>query len=441
MNFNFLKSIEIGKKYFGKLDVEAMHKHLIETKLFLCNNEKLYIYVAIQGRYLLIPNNSEWIAISYFFSDKINLSISTRQRTELISRLKNTASIQCSDDFFFKEKDVINLKNGVLNFMNKDICEKCMKWGFDYELNVRYMENSSLDMAPNFAKFCNTSLEGDRQKIKLLLQIIGYLCSPLMDAKKCFIILGAPNSGKSVILKFIETIFGIENISHIQMEKLNDKFAAGILSQKRLNICGELSGKVLRDFEFFKMLVGNDGLYGQFKHRDGFAFKNRCKLLFAGNMLPPLKNEDISSAFVDRLVILNFSKSISPEERDYKLLEKLIDERDVIFSLAIGTLSGLIENNYIFAQPEDSKIILEDYSFQQNHIEYFIKENCIIQRDKRIHTKILYEAYEKFCKDNAICPISQILFSQKISSLSGVSSERFRLNGNNLRGFRGIGLL
>ncbi len=441
MDLSFLRSIEIGKKYFGKLEVEAMHKHLIETKLFLCCGEKLYIYVPIKGQYLLIPNNNEWLAISYFFSEKINLSISTRQRTELISRLKNTASIHCSEEYFLEQKDYINLKNGVLNFMNAQIYEKGMEWGFDYQLNVRYIDDTSLDMAPNFVKFCNTSLGGDETKIKLLLQIIGYVCSPLTEAKKCFILLGCPNSGKSVILKFIEEMFGKENISNIPLEKLSDKFSAAILSQKLLNICGELSGKVLRNFEFFKMLVGNDNLFGQFKHKDGFAFKNRCKLLFAGNMLPPIKNEDISTAFIDRLLILNFSNTIPQQARDYKLIDKLETEKDIIFSLAIDTLSELVENNYIFEQPNDSKIIIEDYAFQQNHIDFFVNEKCVIDSNKKTHSKILYVAYQEFCKNNLVEPISQGLFSQKIASLPNVSSSRFRINGDNQRGFKGIDLL
>ena len=59
----------------------------------------------------------------------------------------------------------------------------------------------------------------------------------------------------------------------------------------------------------------------------------------------------------------------------------------------------------------------------------------------KTHSSILYDAYKKFCIENAISPISLNLFSQKIASLNGVKNGKFRLYGSNpARGFYGIGL-
>lgn len=164
-------------------------------------------------------------------------------------------------------------------------------------------------------------------------------------------------------------------------------------------------------------------------------------MLYAGNILPPIKNEDISTAFVDRLTVLKFSHSIPKEERIYDLFEKLKNEADDIFSLAINTITELIKNKYDFTTPQDSIELLNDYSFQQTNIDIFINERCSFGESLKTHSATLYELYKKFCTENAICPISQNLFSQKIGSIKGVTNGRFRINGGNpARGFYGISI-
>lgn len=306
-------------------------------------------------------------------------------------------------------------------------------------MNVKYISDLSRVKTPYFDKFCATSLDDSTDKRQLLLQIIGYLCTPLMKAKKCFIFLGEPNSGKSLMILIIEYMFGKSLISNIQLENLGNRFSSGILSTKRLNVCAELSAHPLKNIELFKLIVGGDTLSGEFKGRDVFQFENRCKLLYAGNVLPPVKNEDISTAFVDRLTVLKFSHSIPREERIYNLDEKLKDEADAIFTLAINSVAKLIENQFEFVVPQDSADLLKDYSFQQTNIDTFVEEWCELGEELKTHSATLYTFYKRFCVDNAIQPISQNLFSQKIGSVKGVTNGRFRLNGGNpMRGFCGI---
>lgn len=441
MDLYFCKNLEDKQVYHGKFDLTVLYEHILKQGLICCSNNSIYFYYHNEGRYILIEKQNEWHVLSYFFSRDICYAISPRQVDELIARIKNTASIQVDIDKFNFCNDLINVRNGVLNYKTKVLLPKSLEFLFTYQLNVEYIFNEKNIKAPYFFKFCETSLDNDEQKKLLLLQIIGYLCTPLMNAKKCFIFLGAPNSGKSLIIHLIEYMFGKELISNIQLENLGNRFSSGVLSLKRLNVCAELSAHPLKNIELFKLIVGGDTLSGEFKGRDVFQFKNKCKLLYAGNMLPPIKNEDISTAFVDRLTVLIFSHSIPREERIYNLDEKLKTEVDAIFTLSIQTIAGLIDNNFDFVMPKDSADLLSDYSFQQTNIDTFIYEWCEIREDVKIHSAELYNFYQRFCKENAIHPISQNLFSQKIGSITGVSNGRFRLNGGKpIRGFYGIAL-
>lgn len=441
MNVNLKKKISKNQIYDGPLIVSKMFEHLLRQKVIYCSRGRIYFYYEDENRYVLIEKQCEWHIISLFFSKEIRVCIPTDLISEILKRLKFCASIQfCVDDFNYRE-DLINVKNGALEYRTGKLLEKNRNYKFTYQLNVNYIHEANIDDAPSFKKFCETSLQGDETKIELLLQFIGYILSPLICAKKALVLLGEPNSGKSLILHFIEFILGSEFISNISLENLNKRFKTAVLSTKLLNICGELSAKPLKDIEVFKMVVGGDTLSGEFKGKDEFEFKNRCKLLFAGNILPPIKNEDISTAFVDRLAILRFNYSIPEILRNRNLAQELESEADVIFSLSVKALNRLIDNNFIFNVPDDTKNLLTGYSFQQTNIDVFIKDWCVIDGKLKIHSSTLYAAYKKFCEENAIMPISQNLFSQKVASVSGVKNGKFRLCGSNpTRGFYGIGL-
>lgn len=441
MDLYFCKKLDFEQIYRGSYDLDAMYEHIINQELLYCCNERLYFYYHEEGRYIQIEKQNEWHVISHMFSFNLRKAITPKHAADLVSRIKNTASIQVHIDKFNNCNDLINLHNGVLNYKTYQLFDKSPDYMFTYQLNVSYIQDERNIDAPNFFKFCDTSLDGDEQKIKLLLKIIAYLCTPLMNAKKCFILLGEPNSGKSLIIHLIEYIFGKELISNISLENLGNRFSSGVLSSKRLNVCAELSARPLKNIETFKLIVGGDTLSGEFKGRDVFRFENRCKLLYAGNILPPIKNEDISTAFVDRLTILNFSHSIPKKERIYNLDEKLKKEADDIFSLSINTIADLINNQFDFTVPRDSQELLNDYSFQQTNIDTFIDERCELNDTLKIHSAVLYSAYKDFCEENAIHPISPNLFSQKIGSVKGITNGRFRINGSNpARGFYGISI-
>ncbi len=390
---------------------------------------------------MLIDKAHEWHVLSLFFSEEIQLKILPDDVSDLIKRLKYTSSIQRNIDDFNSDTSLINVKNGVLHYPSKKLISHDPNHLFNYQLDVSYLPNVRIEQAPFFKMFCETSLNNDKQKIKLLLTIIGYLCSMLMCAKKCFILLGEANSGKSMLCHLIEFMVGETNTAHIPLENLGNRFSTSILSTKRLNICGELSATPLKNIETFKLIVGGDELSAEFKCKDVFQFKNRCKLLYAGNVLPPIKNEDTSTAFIDRLTVLRFTRSIPEEERIRNMYEQLTAEADVIFSLSIDALNDLCKNNFIFDCPSDTRELLEDYAFQQTNIDRFIKERCMLGGDYKIYSSDLYQAYKAFCADNVIKPFSHIMFSQRVGSISGISNRTIRMKGGiSARGFWGIAL-
>ncbi len=439
----FIQKEDFINTYKGRYDPAVMYAYVIEQDRLRYRNGIFYIYLPSRKCWLPIDIGKEWSIISLLFPKCIRDIIDPDDIADILKKLRSAFELLADDSDFNKDTNLIHCINCAVDYKAQTIVNSDKSHMFDHRFNARYLPEATIDNAPFFKKVCETSLNGDEQKVKLLLSIIGYLLFPLNNAKKAFVLLGPPNCGKSIICKLVEAIFGENNVSHIPLEKLGDRFSKAMLSLNRINICAELSGKPYRDIETFKLVVGGDSLTAEFKGKTPFDFKCNCKLLFAGNVLPSIKNEDISTAFADRLTVLMFPHSIDEKDRIRDLEEKLLKEKDVIFSLAVNAIKTLIENNMTFDCPEDSKNLLNDYSFQQSHIDTFIEDYCSLDINGEIYSAELYGVYKRFCEDNLVRPISQTMFSQKIGSLPKVENCKLRIadrGGKSARGFRGIAL-
>lgn len=421
--------------------MKKLFKYYVDLGQFYCCNNNLYKYDEENGYLRKIDIADEHLKIKESLEYEDRCNISSKQIEELIKRLKSEPSINLDFEKINSNSQYINCKNGVVDIASKKLLPHDKKYNFTYYINANYKGDiEDLHYGEETLKFFESSLQGDKFKRKLLMEIIGYLISDFNNAKKAFIFLGKPHSGKSVLTKLITILVGNENVSNIPFHKLNDRFSNSQLSECKLNINAELDSSPVRKISNFKAIVGGDIISAEYKGRPLFSFKSKTKLLFCGNAMPEIKDIETTQAFTDRLIFLMFNRSTPKEEIDYELESKLIKEIDVLFTKAIYALNNLINNNFQFSIPEDSKKFLEEYSNNQNHITEFVRECCIISQEEKIHTKSIFILYQKFCENNCITPYTQNKFSEYIASIEGIQRTRFRENGINARGFKGINI-
>ena len=106
----------------------------------------------------------------------------------VIRKLKLDETLELNKKILNQE-DYINLKNGVLFVPELELLEKDLdKFQFTYMINASYLEDEVLKRfnKENFNKFLKTSFENDEQR-KLLLQVIGYLCTEYTQARICLL--------------------------------------------------------------------------------------------------------------------------------------------------------------------------------------------------------------------------------------------------------------
>ena len=100
----------------------------------------------------------------------------------------------------------------------------------------------------------------------------------------------------------------------------------------------------------------------------------------------------------------------------------------------------MIHNDYQLTRCEESDEILASYRQSNNSVQMFIDDCCDLDPSLRIHTYILEDAYHDYCSRIGEIPVDDKFFHDSLKSIPGVTSGRFRIDGENRNGYNGIAL-
>ncbi len=114
---------------------------------------------------------------------------------------------------------------------------------------------------------------------------------------------------------------------------------------------------------------------------------------------------DRESWVYNRIIIVRCDNVIPENKQDKQLVEHLLEEKEYIVSLAIKGLKQVIDNTYKYNIPESCKLLNEEYQVENHSFLAFMKE-CVIDRpnpdkiEDSCTTKLFYDVYKEWCKDN-----------------------------------------
>ncbi|MCW3795400.1 phage/plasmid primase, P4 family [Paenibacillus sp. LS1] len=446
---NMLKEFPKMKKSNFEADVEKM----MLAKFDIVNiNESLMIYQPERGFYRRMVDNEMAVLIRNSISDEQDQMIRKQRIDEIIYRLKTRPEIQVEmNQSLNNNNDYINFANGVYDLYDHQLLPhkpnyfftSCIEANYDVQLNSDYEYSDELLNSSDFGRFLDDCTENDEEKKESLQQMVGYIISNHTRAKKMFVLIGEPHTGKSVWLSLLQNLVGKNNTTSMTLKQLGEnRFMQSRLAHSKLNISPEMSEDTdLKGIEFLKALTGGDLITGDRKGQTAIDFYGRTKLVSAGNHMPKINSKDGTTSFIDRLLFVNFNKSKPEHMRDRFLIDKLLDERDLIVQWALDGLQKLIENNFIFTECEESSQFKGRYMREISNVSEFIKDSChvdVYDLNLKVHRKKLFSSYQDYCRNNAISAISKSELWREIERL-GVKSDKVRIEGSTpLLGFRGI---
>lgn len=271
----------------------------------------------------------------------------------------------------------------------------------------------------------------------LLEECIGYCFYRRNELGKAFILTGDKSNGKSTFLDCVKSVLGEQNISALDLKELGDRFNTSMMFGKLANIGDDIGDDFLQGSQvsIFKKIVTGNRIKAERKGQDPFEFNPFIKLLFSANDIPRMK--DKTGAVLRRLVIIPFNATFGKSDPDYDpfIKYRLIQKESMEYLIRVGVegLKRVIINDE-FTNSEQVQSQLDEYEEENNPIIAFIADQGIDMIENE-PTNEVYKRYQVFCADNAMTPMSNIVFSKQINKRLKFKVIQKKLNNVNRKIF------
>ena len=258
---------------------------------------------------------------------------------------------------------------------------------------------------PVFDRYLSRLMYDDPEMIHLCYELIGAVISNVkcFRMKKSAFFVGEGNTGKSQLKSLVEHIIGPNNYIGIDLKDIEARFGTGTIYGTRLAGSADMSFMSVGELKTFKNLTGGDAVMAEMKGKQPFTYRYDGFLWFCMNRLPKFGGDDGKWVF-DRIMVLNCPNVIPVEERDSRLLEKMIAESEGIVYKAVIALRQVIANGYRFTEPEKVIAARKAYLEDTNTALAFFNE-CMTERGNEKITDVcttgkIYDVYKAWCQDN-----------------------------------------
>ena len=368
---------------------------------------------------------------------------------ETIAWLDTIVTKQASEQQLYVSSLHLNFLDGYYDVLNDKLHPHSHTMIFTSVLPFSYEECARSANPANFERWLNRSTKGSADLKMLLIQVMGYFLCENRSAKCMFILYGASNTGKSVFLNLLKAALGPDFVKSISLHNITANFRTVELVGAKANIFAELDHRKLPNIDTIKALIGGtDQVNADVKNGKPIEFINKAALLFSTNTLDCLGVADPGNALANRLLIIPFNEVVPPSEIDPRLLSRLIEELPgILYHFAIPGLHYLIGENFRFSRNAATQF---KNSQQEKllHALSFLKSSCSFESGLYEHTEILYNAYIYYANEKRIAALTKTEFRKILCNLHKyiddiaplTHSEKFRKNGFNQSGFRGIEL-
>lgn len=411
---------------------------VIKSGLLFYDNKRPVIKDLLH--YQRMKSADEEAFVFNLLDQKAQIIVPNKQIRETIKRLCYAPKLQIDlTAEFWKGQPYVNLTHGIYDIHRQELVPMRNELKFDYFINIRYIPNSKLKDAPVFKKYVESSV--GMEQYECLMRVLGYCLSSLTKGRKAFVFYGVGRTGKSTMLNVLEAVIGGGLVSHEPFHTMSGERAKAHYEGKRVNISRETSAKINRNEESFKSLISCEFTTGSEKFEKQRDFVSTASFVFAGNT--DLEFAHMDDAILDRLVYIMFTREIPEDQIDLDLEEKLLEEKDVIFSLALDSLKGLIEDKYDFKMAKIAEDHIRHRRYLIHSAESFLEEKCKLSETGRVSKVALYAAYVAFCKANALKPEGRNTFYDKVRnySVSITDGRAPDSSGTSVQGFHGLYLI
>ena len=347
----------------------------------------------------------------------IDTLITQPRVVEVYKLILDDTRILRADTDLNRERHLVNFTNGNWDIEKGKIVSHNAKYLLTVQIPHEVKKANKPWEKTLLYSFLSEQVGLNDENIDMIAQYMSY-CLTLGFGLKTFMILhGRSNTGKSVLIRFIEAMVGIHNTSALSMHELNQRFYPAQLYGTLLNSCADNSSLPLASIENLKKITGGDQIMHEKKGKEPFFFVPFSKLLFSFNQLP-LQLEEKSNAFYMRMRILCMDKELFLNDA---YVNKLCSESS-IHEVLPHLLSLLPLKEITRTSESDSKI--EALRSDSDSLHAFMKECCVRGAKRTCERGAVYSAYVTYCIDLGREAYKKHAFMSSMREQKGVTESR-----------------
>ncbi len=282
------------------------------------------------------------------------------------------------------------------------------------------------------------------EDIPTLQEFLGYCLLPTTKGQKMLMLIGKGGEGKSRIGLVMRSLLGDSmNTTSIQKVESN-RFSRADLENKLLMVDDDMDMSALPKTNYIKSIVTSEcKMDMERKGVQSYQSQLYVRFLCFGNgALTAL--HDKSDGFFRRQIVLTTKDRPAGRADDPFLVDKLLREKEGIFLWCLEGLHRLIGNNYQFSISGKARENMETVKRSSNNVIEFLQSEGYIRfrADSEASSKAIYEAYTRWCDDNAQKPMSANRVSSELAQNERLynveATNNVHVGGKRVRGFVGI---
>jgi len=283
--------------------------------------------------------------------------------------------------------------------------------------------------------------DGDEELVGFLRRFVGYALTGETREHVFGFSHGVGANGKSTFHGLLTYALGdyaavapVETFTEAHTDRHPTELA--MLRGARLVVATETTEGRRWDETRIKTLTGGDPVSARFMRRDFFTFTPQFKLLISGNHKPGLRSVD--EAIRRRLLLVPWSVTIPPRERDPELSEKLRAEAPGILAWAIV---GCLEWQDVGLKPPARVLeATESYFAEQDSVARWIEDRLVVARNASATLTALYRDWQEWARDAGEYVHSQAAVLERLRERLGDQIDDARLGKRRDRALLGVGL-
>lgn len=314
----------------------------------------------------------------------------------------------------------LNCANGIINTKTRQLLPHSHEFPFRYTLPIDYQPDAE---APQWYRFLTEVFERNVELIDLAQRLFGYIIvggHPFLH--RAFVLYGSGRNGKSTFIDVLRALLGT-SCSAVSMSRLDHDFSVVDLDGKLANLVEETPSDAI-NAEVFKSVVGGGVIQAAQKNHPVFNMRVNARFVFACNEMPVFRDKSIG--LEDRLVFIPFNRYFSPEERDTKILDKLLSELPGILNWALDGAELILKDPRI-PDYEATNEAKQTYKEETDPVYAWFTEACDIKPDSSfVSLDAMYSRYKDATEDDGHTPLAKINFSRRLRSLV---EQRCRIEG------------